>query len=462
MSRVFHCPFVALLFISVAFSFFLKLSYNECMKTILQRYLLPAMLLLFCPPFAMILWYTNVYLDASFILLFQYIQENGMGGLLQDAWFSRFWGSGVAWTIILVFAIIQVLLMRILPGKTYQGSRTPHNNVPEYKNNGVLSYLISFALFLSGGLVFKWFSPSIIYDNLGEILAALNISALLFCLMLYWKGRLAPSSSDHGLSGSFIFDYYWGTELHPRIFGIDVKMFTNCRFGMTAWALFVLSYAFAQKNIIGYMDYGIWVSAILIDIYLLKFFIWEAGYMRSMDIAVDRAGFYICWGCLVWVPALYTSPVLFMVNHPSGISLSTALLIFILGNIAIFTNFWADKQRQTVRETNGKCKIWGKEPTLIHAKYTTEDGETMSSILLASGFWGISRHFHYIPELSAAFIWSMSSGFHYFMPFLYFVFLTILLVHRSIRDEKKCQLKYGEYWKEYKKKVPYKLVPFVF
>lgn len=28
-----------------------------------------------------------------------------------------------------------------------------------------------------------------------------------------------------------------GTELYPRIFGFDVKVFTNCRFGMMYWAL---------------------------------------------------------------------------------------------------------------------------------------------------------------------------------------------------------------------------------
>ena len=32
---------------------------------------------------------------------------------------------------------------------------------------------------------------------------------------------------------------------------------------------------------------------------------WEIGYMRSIDIIVDRAGFEIQWGCLVWVPSLY-------------------------------------------------------------------------------------------------------------------------------------------------------------
>jgi 7-dehydrocholesterol reductase len=181
--------------------------------------------------------------------------------------------------------------------------------------------------------------------------------------------------------------------------------------------------------------------------------------MRSMDIIVDRGGFYICWGCLVWVPAVYTSPVMFMVKHPVGLSLWMAVIIFILGVTAIFINYWADRQRQVVRATNGNTTIWGKAPVVIHAEYMTEKGEKKKNLLLASGFWGISSHFHYLPEIMAAFFWSCATGFGYLMPFFYVLFLSILLTHRAFRDEAKCSKKYGEYWKEYRKLVPHKIIP---
>jgi len=181
--------------------------------------------------------------------------------------------------------------------------------------------------------------------------------------------------------------------------------------------------------------------------------------MKSMDIQVDRAGYYICWGCLVWVPAVYTSPMLFMVNHPVGLSIVAALVIFVLGLASIWINYWADYQRQTVRATNGETTIWGAAPKLILAEYSTETGERKTNLLLASGFWGISRHFHYVPELLAAFFWSCATGFSYFSPFFYVIFLTILLTHRAFRDDTKCRNKYGKYWDEYCKLVPYKIIP---
>lgn len=40
-----------------------------------------------------------------------------------------------------------------------------------------------------------------------------------------------------------------------------------------------------------------------------------------MDIMHDRAGYYICWGCLVWVPSVYTSPALFLTEVSTACSM---------------------------------------------------------------------------------------------------------------------------------------------
>ena len=428
----------------------------------LTRTLVPASLLLVCPISAIVLCHTIVHLHGSFIELGQEISSKGFLSILKEQWFSRLFGTAMAWRIILIFMALQLVLMRIIPGKKFTGTITPMGNLPEYRDNGLASYIISLALFFICSLWLHLFSPSIAYDNLLDIIRALNCFALGFCLLLYFKGRFYPSSTDHGSSGNFIFDFYWGTELYPRIAGWDLKQFTNCRFGMTAWAIMVISFVFAQQNIYGHADWSIIISAALICFYLFKFFIWEPGYMRSMDIIVDRGGFYICWGCLVWVPAIYTSPVMFMVGHPVGMPLWLAAIIFAAGCSAILINYIADYQRQSVRNTNGQTTIWGKIPVVIHAEYTTETGEIKTNTLLASGFWGISSHFHYIPEILSAFFWSCATGFSFLMPFFYVIFLTGLLIHRSLRDDLKCQKKYGEYWDQYKELVPYKIIPGVF
>ncbi len=435
---------------------------NTYTNSPLIRLLAPLSLILLCPPFAMLLWYANVHLDGSYTELVQWIAKVGLFEAIGQVWLPVFFGTTTAWKIIGLFAATQLILMRVLPGKKYHGPLTPMGNTPEYTDNGLLAYIISLAAFFGLSYGAGLFNAGIVYDHFGEILGALNVSALFFCLFLYFKGRFWPSSTDNGTSGNPIFDYYWGTELYPRILGWDVKMFTNCRFGMIGWSLAVLSFAAAQQEQYGYLSPAIAVSAGLQAIYLFKFFVWEAGYMRSMDIIVDRAGFYIVWGCLVWVPSLYTAHTLYMVDHHEFLSWGMAALVMVLGLLAIWINYQADVQRQRVRATNGQCTVWGKKPELIRASYTTDTGEPKESILLVSGWWGVSRHFHYIPELTVAFLWCFPAGFDSILPYSYFIFLCILLTHRSIRDDRKCAAKYGVYWDEYCKRVAYKIIPGVF
>lgn len=73
---------------------------------------------------------------------------------------------------------------------------------------------------------------------------------------------------------------------------------------------------------------------------------WETGYWRTMDIAHDRAGYYLCWGCLNWVPSLYASQPLFLTSHPYQLSTPAAVATFVVGLACIYINWDSDRQRQ--------------------------------------------------------------------------------------------------------------------
>lgn len=423
--------------------------------------LVPLFLLTICPPAVFVFWYINTALQGSFMAFWHLVADQGLFHTVYKIWQPLFFGTPTAWKILGCYAAFQLLLMRLIPGKPFLGPVTPQGNVPVYKANGVACYLITIATFFLGAYVFHWFSPTIIYDHLGGMLGALNIFSLLFCLFLYGKGLLFPSSSDCGNSGNPIFDYYWGTELYPRVLGWDIKMFTNCRFGMMSWALILISYAAKQEELYGLSDSMI-VSIALQLLYISKFFLWETGYLRSLDIMHDRAGFYICWGCLVWVPCIYTSSSMYLVHHPIHLGNFWAMAIFLAGSTSIIINYLADRQRQRVRANRGACLVWRRTPSLIEATYQTQDGQTKQSLLLASGWWGLSRHFHYIPEILGSFFWALPALFSNFMPYFYVVYLTILLVDRAFRHDERCALKYGPSWDTYCERVPYKIIPYVY
>ena len=426
-----------------------------------HKLLIPLLLLTLCPPAVFVIWYINTNLGGSISPLLDLIHNDGLFPTLSMIITPVMLGSATAWKMIGIFAAFQIMLMRLVPGKPFQGPMTPKGNTPVYKANGLACFLITFATFFITSYGLKWFSPTIIYDNLGELFGALNISSLCLCLFLYLKGILKPSTSDHGISGHVIFDFYWGTELYPRVFGWDIKQFTNCRMGMMSWGLFLISYAAAQEELHG-LSNSMAISVALQLIYIAKFFVWETGYFRSLDIMHDRAGFMICWGCLVWVPCVYTSATMYMVHNPIQLSPLLAIAISLLGLAGITINYLADRQRQIVRATDGNCLVWGKKPVLIEATYTTKSGKEKKNVLLASGWWGSARHFHYVPELLAALMWSIPALFFSFMPYFYFVFLTILLLDRAVRHDKLCAEKYGSAWDKYCKKVPYRIIPYIY
>jgi 7-dehydrocholesterol reductase len=350
--------------------------------------------------------------------------------------------------------------MKFLPGKRFEGPVAPSGHIPVYKANGVQAFFTSILLYALFSY-FGMYTPGTVYKNLGPIFAFLNIFSLIFCFFLTLKGRYFPSTPDCGTTGSFIVDYFWGTELYPRILGFDVKTFTNCRFGMMGWALLVIDYTLYQYAKEGHFIDSTVVSASLQLIYIFKFFLWETGYWRSLDIMHDRAGFYLCWGCCCWVTSVYTSQTMFLAKTPLVLGFFRSFFVFVFGVLMIWINYDSDRQRFDFRKHQGKAKIWGKEPEYIVASYTTENGETKTNLLLVSGYWSFSRHFHYVPEILAALAWTVP--YHtVIMPYFYVIYLTILLTDRAVRDDHRCRAKYGEAWEKYCKRVPYRIVPYVF
>ncbi len=109
---------------------------------------------------------------------------------------------------------------------------------------------------------------------------------------------------------------FWRAKLHLVW---PFFQWTNSRVGMLAWPLLVLTFCIVDLQRNGFNP-GPIVHAVLINIYLAKvklsylskkgmeynvklfqFFYWETGYFNTIDIIMDRAGYYLCWGCLCWV-----------------------------------------------------------------------------------------------------------------------------------------------------------------
>ncbi|CAD7699090.1 unnamed protein product [Ostreobium quekettii] len=415
-------------------------------------------LLTMCPAFIMFMWTIHSKFGGSLQHFASFAMQDGWQGvigLLPSP-------TRAAWIYFAVFGIFEAALQLLLPGKTTYGPVTPKGNVPVYKANGVAAYVTTLMM-----LALLWrldlFNPAQVYDKFGEILMVTNIFALGLCVFLNVKGLVAPSSTDSGSTGNIIYNFWWGTELYPRIGKhFDIKVWTNCRMGMVSWGVIILCFAAKQYEALGYVADSMVVSVLIMEVYIFKFFLWESSYMKTMDIAHDRAGYYLCWGCLNWVPGVYTSPAMFLVGHPVELGLPLAATMAVVGLAFVYINYDADRQRQAFRAEGGKGKIWGKTPKKVEAQYVTADNEIKTSLLLASGWWGLARHFHYVPEIMASVFWTLPGLFSHPLHWFYVVYLILLLLDRGFRDDQRCRSKYGKYWDRYCEIVKYRIIPGIY
>jgi 7-dehydrocholesterol reductase len=351
--------------------------------------LAPLLLLIACPPLTLVLWTIVVVLDGSLQIL---RSRDGLA-LLRHNLPSPSWTAA---SMVLLFAAVEVALLG-LRGRTAPAL---------HRLSGLRALFATHALFWLG----VWadaYRGGVLYDHLGAILATVCVIAF-------------------GVTGTSIFS----VNLHLSASGVDLKQLCNGWLGMLGWSVLVVSFAAKQHELYGEVSSGMCVAVALQLAYILKFF--------ATDVADDRFGRSLCWDVLCWLPGVHALSTLYLVRHPARLTTAAALALLTLGLVALWIRYAADLQRQLVRRCGGRLQVWGRAPRVILARYRTVDGEEHTNLLLASGYWGLARHFHYLPELALTLAWTIPVGTARVVPYLYFACLCILLVDRARRDEHRC------------------------
>ncbi|CCJ29234.1 unnamed protein product [Pneumocystis jirovecii] len=392
-------------------------------------------MILICPIFTLWVLTACTYYECSLVWSIRQLLKTKYIGLVQQ---SVKWVPKPTRNTLIAYSgwvVFQGILYKILPGKTGFGQMTP------------AGYCLSYKFLWGKGLrnaIGEWSAGVYTYPCIilcaGTLWSVSCISNICH-FFSFIKAHLFPShSEDCKFSGSLIYDFWMGIELNPR--------FGNGRPGIICWTLIDISFAAAQRQRIGYITNSMYLIIFLHGLYVLDFFYHEDWYLRTIDICHDRFGFYLAWGDTVWLPMMYTLQAQYLYRNPVDLHPYYAVIIL----------------KDHVRLTDGNCKIWGKSPKLIRTTYTTLDGKIHKSILLCSGYWGLARQFNYIGDLLLAFSMCAACGFkkNALLAYFYIIYMFILLNHRVYRTEKRCSAKYGHYWKEYCKKVPYRLFPGIY
>jgi protein-S-isoprenylcysteine O-methyltransferase Ste14 len=235
---------------------------------------------------------------------------------------------------------------------------------------------------------------------------------------------------------------------------VDAKMWLYLT-GATMLELNALSFAAHHMLIFGdKASPGILVSTALITFFVLDYLTFERVHLYTYDLFAERVGFKLGWGCLVFYPYFYPVALWSTVNRSDPHTPVWLMAIYVI----VFFTGWtlargANMQKYFFKRNPGKKFLWIVPETITNG----------TSTLLVNGFWGVSRHINYLGEILMASGIVLSAGYPALIwPWLYPLYYVLLLFPRQRDDDRRCAVKYGELWNEYKKRVPWKIIPHVY
>jgi len=370
-----------------------------------------------------------------------------------------------AFAIYWVFFVFEMACYCLLPGVTGYGKPLPHAGGKQLKYycSGVASFyttiVVVAALHFSG--VFPLYT---ILDEFGPIMSVGILSGFIVSIIAYFSAL--ARGAQHRMTGHFLYDFFMGAELNPRMFGIlDFKMFFEVRIPWYILLLLSCATAARQYDQLGYVSGEVCFLIMAHALYANACSKGEELIITTWDMYFEKWGFMLIFWNLAGVPLTYCHCTLYLANHHPDTYHWNKYALGALFVVYLFV-YWvwdttnSQKNRFRAEET-GKQVIrksfpqlpWQavKNPRVIR----TKDGHT----ILADGWYGKARKIHYTCDLFFALCWGLITGFNSPFPWFYPVFFACMITHRAIRDIQKCRAKYGEAWTEYEKLVPYLFIP---
>jgi len=314
---------------------------------------------------------------------------------------------------------------------------------------------------------------------IADHISQLAITAIVMCdiasVGLYlWSFRQNSDGSSPllalaGNSGVAVYDFFIGRELNPRIQlpflpPVDLKFFNELRPGLQGWVL--INLAFLAKHIAlvkeaGRSDetlFGLGVTneMLLVQLfqayYVLDSALCERSILTTMDITTDGFGLMLCFGDLAWLPFTYSLQAAYLSQSPQYFGPVVMGIILAVSCTGLFI----------FRSSNSEKDQFRRDPTHPSVAHLTSIPTARKTRLITSGWWGTARHINYFGDWLMALAWCLCTGFTYPITYFYAGYFAVLLIHRERRDDHACHLKYGQAWEEYRKLVPWRIVPFVY
>jgi len=359
------------------------------------------------------------------------------------------------WTatqMVLGFIATMFVGSMVVPGLERKGYSLPNGEQLPYKLTGMSLFFLTHVVVAVATFGFG-VSLAPIVHHFWSLFAVTNVVAVVCTLALFFWGRRSADvlKSEEATSlpiPQVVQDLWYGNELNPRWFGVDIKMFMY-QPSLIGVYLIVAAFPYAQFERHGvitpqmYCFVGFWFT------YLFTHYVKEEFMLSTWDIIAENFGFMLVWGDLVYVPFLYSLPGWWLVDQTEPFATTTWSLLVLFHLVCLWVFREANWQKERYKRDR-EALIWGRTP------------ETIGGRLLVSGFWGIGRKINYTGEIGVYISFALCTGFGSPFPYLLPLSLLILLTWRAGRDDKRCRAKYGELWEAYCQRARFRIIPFIY
>ncbi len=372
------------------------------------------------------------------------------------------------WEAVGVYATflgMQALLAAFLPGLKVRGLPIPsEGNVRlEYTCNGITAWYATLALV--GIAHFSGLYPlTRVWDQFGSLMTVAIIAGDLTALATYIGAK--RTGNTHRMSGSFLYDYFMGAWLNPRLGRLDLKMWAEIRIAWILLFLLTLSAAAHQHATWGTISTPMIFMIVAHGLYANACMKGEECIPTTWDIFYEKWGWMLIFWNLAGVPFVYAFSSAYIASHPPfehPLPATIGLFALLLGAYYVWDTSQSQRNRFRMQQRGTFVKRrafpqlpWG---TLNQPRYLqTRHGNK----LLTDGWWRYARKIHYTADVLMALSWGLVCGLEHYLPYFYVTFFVLMIGHRARRDIQRCRSKYGDDWAEYCRQVPHLFVPGLF
>ncbi|KAG5341328.1 LBR protein, partial [Acromyrmex charruanus] len=343
----------------------------------------------------------------------------------------------------------------IIPiGKIIDGQQSKIGRL-RYRINGFLSAIVAMM-----GLGLCAYMNIPVSEYILNYIVQLSVSGwivgTILALGLYIKAGKAPviNLNIYASTNSKIYNFWQGREINPRIGTLDIKLLL---IRASLIGTLIVNIAVALKAVgnikssnIEKLDVATLLAILLQLFYILHGLIYEASIFTSFTIMYEGTGYMTCVSHLLY-PFLTTLTTRFILYQKMKLDyfVGLSILSFIMGYVLYYTS-------------NLRKDEFRKNPISPTVPYLETIPTSRGKKLMLSGLWGHVRHPNYLGDVIMH--WSIASiGLaNDILPYYTAICCTLVLAYRAVRDNKRCQMRYGYAWEQYCSRVKYMILKRIF